>query len=287
MTRGDAILRHRRTGTHRYYECKTSSVDNKGWRDGWPYAIQVMAGVLGAERNHAIKIDEVEIQGFIKGQFKSSYDTDTKSYSGPKYQQSILCYGYRRPANPPIQDEEWAAKYEFKDPITGGNRKLGKSFQRALVSELPKELWHGKALSVSQYWVDWLLPTGVLDDAVVSVGPMYRQDAMLEGFIRQTVAEERKIQESLFSLSDLGLAWHDPRFQAALDEHFPRALGKACLSYFGDACEHKKTCWYEAGWDQPELQGMGARKPHHELELIQMRARGLAPDGLFDDEDED
>jgi hypothetical protein len=51
--------------------------------------------------------------------------------------------------------------------------------------------------------------------------------------------------------------------------------GDACHQYFGETCSKLALCERTPGWERPETIGYVPRKPHHEPELAQMRARGL------------
>lgn len=281
MTKGDCVSRHRLTGQVRYDEFKTTADATLNWREAWQYRAQVLTGVLGAEAHLGVRVDEVRIQAWLKGSYRAAYNPETKSNTGPRYQQSPLVYGYRRAANLPLWDEDWAASLSLPpDPITGKGKRLGKEYQRAGVWELPADLWQARgALSPSHYWCRWL-GAEKLAESYAEVGPLYREDWRLESQIRQIVAEERRVQVGVWAVYDAlaeAGAYADDRVQAALDTHFPQAGGDACHSYFGSTCPKLGICKRADGWDDPARVGYLIRRPHHETELAAMTARGLAP----------
>lgn len=276
MTRGDAILRRKAAPhTYAYWEFKTTSTDSKGWEEQWPYRIQVMAGVLGAEARLGQRVDEIYISGLIKGRHEAEYNYETKSKSGLKFQNSPLVYGWRRPANPPLLPEDWAHSYNYVDDL-GKNRRLGKDYARTPVWMLPEAWWaQGGALSPSDFWCRWVHSTGVLGEQVRTIGPIYRQDRMLARFTGSLVAEELRWNKVLWAVYEAGGEWAAPETQAMLDREIPQTFGGACLSYFGEKCPYESLCYYHEGWQQPEHLGFVPRRPHHTPELDQAVSRGL------------
>lgn len=293
MTREDAIWQHRTTGVYSYHEFKTTGDANKGWEDQWAHRVQLVAGVLGAEQRLGATIDEVYVHGLVKGRFQSEWNAEERKASGPKYQNSPLCYGWRRPANPPLDLEDWQLTHGYVD-VAGKNRKLGREYQRAGIWEMPYEFWHPEGtdtLSVSDYWVRALAPTGKLADCFKLVGPIYRDDARLRQFIRTVVAHEGRWQDTLWALheaAERGETWVTEAGQALLDTLIPQSRGDACQSYFGDTCQFLGLCNQAPGWEDPALMGFIPRRPHHAPELDQMVSRGLAlPDAALADGPED
>lgn len=281
MTKADAIGRHRITGTHRYDEFKTTSDASMNWEAAWQYRAQVISGVLGAEQRLGATIDEVWIHGLIKGSHRASWDPELKKAAGEKYQQSVLCYGWRRPANPPLYDEAWAHSQKLPpDPITGKGKRLTKDYVRTGIWELPSTLWSSQgALSPSHYWCGWIRGEGLLAQQYKAVGPIYREAWRLESFIDQLLGEEQRTQVGVWAIYDAiaaaGGDYAHPDVQRVLDRHFPQAGGDACHSFFGAQCPNLRICKRQDGWDDPGRVGYLPRRPHHAPELDQAIARGL------------
>lgn len=289
QTRGDVIAERREDPrTLSYHECKTTGQASQNWEAQWAYRVQLVSGVLGAERLLERRIDEAYIHALVKGRYAAPWSPATRSATGPKYQQSPLVYGWRRPANPGLYDEEWAAEYNYTDEL-GNNRRLSKDFQRTGVWELPKALWQqGDCQSPSDYWTRWISPE-ILAAQVRVIGPFYREDWKLERFTRQLTAEEARWQQilwALYELTEAGHGWGDPPFMAELDRLVPQATGGPCSNHFGAVCPFTRLCFAEPGWQDPALMGYLPRRPHHQPELDQAVARGLLvpEEGLAEDE---
>lgn len=293
MTRADFVAQHRLSLTYAYNEVKTTSDASMNWEATWPHKVQLMAGIMGAEDALAAPIDSIYIHALVKGKRTGEYNPEFKNYSGPKYQQTPLVYGYRRPANPPMLAEAWAVSFSYVDDF-GKNRKLTKDYDRTGIWELPEGLWRENgALSASDYWTAWIAPTGTLAKSCRVIGPLSRQEWKLEQFVRQLVADESRWKQTLWELYMLsdhhGYDWGSPETERLLDEKIPQARGEACQSYFGDTCPFLQLCDHHDGWQQPELLGYIARRPHHVPERLQAEGRGLlAPEeGLGETPGED
>lgn len=283
MTRADLVAQHRLLGHYRYDEVKTTSDASTNWEAAWQYRAQVLTGVLGAEQQLGVTIDEVWIHGLIKGSFKAAWDPDTKRANGPKYQNSVLCYGWCQPANPPLSEEVWEHSYDLPpDVITGKGKKLPKTFKRTGIWEMASATWEAKAcLSVSHYWCLLLLNAGLLEPQYRAVGPLRREAWRLLSVTTQIVGEEQRRQVGMWALYDALTAvdydWAHASVIAVMDQYFPQAGGDACHSYFGSTCAYLRLCQHAPGWERPGDIGYIMRRPHHEPELDQMKARGLAP----------
>jgi hypothetical protein len=278
MTRGDCLAQHRGTGGYGYHETKTTGVASMNWEAEWPYRVQLVAGVLGAERRLGITVDEVWIHALIKGRFDSTWDPEQGKAAGPKFQNSPLVYGWHRPANEPLAPEEWQASYNYVKP-DGSRGRLGKTYARTGIWELGTP---AGCLSPSDYWTRWIHPTGLLGESYRLIGPIYRQAWKLDTFLRQLVAEERRWQDGLWKLHDVAASPDDRTI--LLDRHFPQNRGAACHSYYGDTCPFLPVCERKEGWEDPALLGYLMRRPHHQPELDQAVGRGLLPpdDGAAD-----
>lgn len=277
MSRGDCLTERRATGTLAYHDFKSTGMNSGNWRDTWYHRVQVMAGVLGAEERFGKLADEVWIHPLYKGAHKAEWDPIAKAAVGPKFQNSILCYGWYREANPPLQASEWAAQYDYVDE-DGKKRRLGKDFKRRGVWLLEPELWQQEGIySPSHYWVSWVAPTGALQSVWEPIGPIFREQWKLDQFLAQMVAHEQGWQQILWRLYESGLGWETAECQALLDQLVPMARGEACQNAFGDRCPNLRLCNREPGWETPELLGYLPRRPHHQPELDQAISRGLLP----------
>lgn len=291
MTRGDVVARSRETGTYRYDDFKSTSQVNANWEAAWQYRTQVLTGVLGAEQYLGVTIDEVWIHGLIKGSYRSEWNPETQSATGPKYQQSPLVYGWRQPANPPLTSEQWACRYNLPpDPHTGKGRRLPKSYQRTGIWELPESLWaQPGVLSAAHYWAQYLRNDGLLGEQYRVVGPLLREQWKLDTVITQIVGEENRAQLGTWAIYQaLTLCegdWTHPSVIAAMDTHFPQAGGDACHSFFGSECSYLTLCKRAPGWEDPGAIGYVLRRPHHAPELQQALDRGCVPAAMGEAEE--
>ena len=276
MTRGDCIAR-RKSGAdaYRYDEFKTTSTATMNWEAAWPYKAQLKAGVLGAERRLEKTVDEVYIHALIKGQRRSEWNPAEGKASGPKFQNSPLAYGWRRPANPPLNEEDWAPSQYYED--VDGKRRKNTQHKRTGLWHLPESLW-GQCLSPVHFWTRWIGPT--LGQSYKLLGPIYRNEADLRSFLTQLVGEERRWQATLWQLHDAitgAGSWASPEVQEVLDLEVPQIRGDACHGYFGEECNYVPLCDHHPGWEDPALMGYIPRRPHHTPELEQAIERGLLP----------
>lgn len=282
MTREDCISESRTVaGAYTYDEFKTTGDASMNWEAQWYHQVQLMAGVLATEKRHGIQVSAARINALIKGRYDATWNPDTASKTGPKFQNSPLVYAWRRPAVPGMLEEDWQISSKYVDD-KGKNRKLSNDYDRTCITEVPESWWKGveDVQSLSDFWVRWIAPTGKLAGCFRQIGPIYRSQDKLDAFLRQHVGMERRIQEGLWALADqvaAGNDWGTPAFEAVLDAYFPQTRGEACQSFFGDTCPLLKLCDKHEGWQDPALMGYIMRRPHHEPELQQAISRGLLP----------
>ncbi len=311
MCRPDFLVETRGTHELEYHEFKTTGMDHPTFRDKWEVMIQLFAATLDAERRHQRHVQSIYVHGLIKGKRQGDRNPATGRYDyGPIRQQSILCYGYRKPANPPMEREEWAARYDYVD-AQGQNRRLAKTYQRTGVWELP-EAWIPAGWSKAAFWAAFIGPE-VRGKQLVLIGPLSRQTQMVERFTRELVGEETRWQAGLWELYDLGVSllheaygpaeigeaidlealwwetvWPDQRFQDALDRLFPRSY--ECRRYGArNRCQFEDICLLREGWQNPVGSGRFiSRRPHHRDEIEQLEERGVVlPDEGLEDEGEE
>ena len=272
MSRADVIGEHRLTGRLAYFEIKTGGMASRA--EDWETKIQFSAAVLGVEQRLERPIDESWVLNLLVGKREGAYNYETKKKDGPPLQQSIFCYGYKKPAPAPGMVDEWAAQYDYQDD-QGRNRKLTKDYRKAGVWEIDPKLTGG--LDPAEFWVRWIGPE-VRQQQVSVIGPLNRQAVLLEGFKEELLAVESDWQGKLWALYDVqtqGHEWGSGEFQSALNALVPRSW--AC-NRFGQRyqCAFVPICFKHEGWDDPLGSGRYMlRAPHHQPEREQMLARGI------------
>jgi hypothetical protein len=293
--RTDLLAEHRSSGSLAYFECKTTGWESDAWVEQWETDPQLGLGTLDAEPLWGREVTELYIVGLSKGSRKrDKYDEDDPLR---KRQQSPLCYGYRRPGNPPMQPEDWLPSYEWVTD-DGEVKRKSRAHRRTGVWELAESDWpiwrayhtQDPDMTPEEFWVRFL-PGSLLEKTCFILGPMNRQDAQLQSLRRGLLGEEHSWQETLWALYEAqqmqGLAWADPRFQALLDHLVPASW--ACRPFGRDhQCEFVPICHRHTGWEDPIGSGhYQPRLPHHAPELQQAIARGLLPAEAAEVDEED
>ena len=280
MLRNDLLARRRNASSLAYFEFKTTGWESDAWVEQWETDPQLAAGTVDVEALHGAEVTETYIVALSKGRrAKDRNETD-----GRKRQQSPLCYGYCRPANPPLAPDDWLPAYEWIN-ANGETKRASRAHRRRGIWELEKSDWPtynayrtaNPDMTPVEFWVRQL-PASILDRICFTLGPMNRQDAQLGMLLRGIAGEETRWQHALWRLYDLqqdGYAWSSPVFQALLDELIPCSWN--CRPFGKDhQCEFVPICHHHIGWDDPIGSGhYQPRLPHHEPELHQAVARGL------------
>lgn len=89
--------------------------------------IQFSAGALGASARLGLPIQEAWVVGLIKGRREGdTYNPETKRREGNPRQQSVLCYGWKKPGNPRWRLRDWQVSYDYVGE-DGKNHRLGKA----------------------------------------------------------------------------------------------------------------------------------------------------------------
>lgn len=293
MCKGDFIAETRLTHELEYHEFKTTSMDSITFREKWEVQAQLIATTLDVERRYGRQVQSVYIHGLVKGRRQGEYNPDTKKYDGGGLrQQSVFCYGYRKPANPPMEREEWAATYEYWDDFEGKLKRLGGKFKRAGVWELPDSLVP-EGIGKAEFWAKWI-PDEARKKQLIMIGPLSRPSGMVEHFLTECEGEEGRWQAGLWQLHDCAveilagyhdatadhfwqLVWPNAQYQRLMDLTFPRSY--ECRRYGArNRCQFESVCFDREGSLDPIGSGQFiARAPHHEDERRQMIERGLAP----------
>ena len=289
-------------GSYGYHEFKTVGQAGDWWIGQWETKIQFALGIVGAERRLNGKISEMWVHGLIKGKREGAYDWQTKKKDGPPMQQSVYCYGYRDPGNPPQIMPDWKPKYEYTDDF-GATKRVGKKHKKAGIWEPELEIAQEAArqgMSPVEYWLRFYLNPALIAEQYVLVGPLNRQDVLLEEVIEELIAHENGWKDKLWQLhakrEELRYAVPGreltdaeieacPDYQALLRFLIQRSWACRRMGQKYE-CEMVPYCFKQQGWQ--DLLATGnfiPRRPHHLPELQQAIERGLLPpdEGLADD----
>lgn len=264
QTGPDFIAQHRTTLSYEYWEGKTRGAPlTDAWAESYETRVQVQLGTLGVEQKYGIEIENVYLYGLCKGQYRKSKELG-------EYQDSRLTWAWRKPADPPLQAEEWAYKYEWWDESEQRMRRLGKGWQRAWVGEFEGGL---------PAWVRHLTPD-VVKDVLRVVGPLPRNQVIkrhaLKQWINKTYQNRQAVLHIWQELEKANFDWTAAPVQDLLDWYFGQSWD---CQRFGRRykCEMAPICHRDSGWQDPFSIGFVPRRPHHPGELEQAVARGLIP----------
>lgn len=277
MARPDLLTRSRtRPDSYQYWEYKTTGRVTKAWQESWETKVQFHAGVVAVEQRLGIRVDETYVVGLYKGDRRDNRE-------GVRQQSSVCCYGYKREAKPPHQEEGWEALFE--DP--------GRTPQRLSWQQWKKTpIWTQEfepGFDPVEYWIRWLTPE-IRAQQLAIVGPFNRQEILIEGFFRELVPAETRWQQGIWAvyeaLSTNDWEWSHPSVQAVISEHFQRSW--ACRKFgLEHECQFKGLCFQHEGWQDPLGSGKFVlRRPHHEPELQKAIAAGvIPPEDEYEEED--
>jgi hypothetical protein len=293
MGRLDFILRSHATGELAYNELKTAGQISRGWEEQWADKVQFVIGVSGAERRLEEPITAHAVYGLVKGSRRHRFYKPGEGGSGPIIQDTVLVYPYCREGNPPMQEEDWQVEYEQTDELTGKTTRLGKKYQKKLLTENRDAIAAAEenGMPLGEYWCR-IAPPAVRKKHITHIGPLRISPIMKGKLLRQVVAVERDWQRRAWAIYEAfdtaDGQWADPHFQATLDEHAPCSW--ECKKFTSrHACQFHRMCFEEAGWDEPLEGGYYIpRRPHHAAECQQAEDRGLLlpEEGIEEDEPE-
>jgi hypothetical protein len=290
--RTDLLAQRRGGQSLAYFECKTTGWESDAWAEQWETDPQLALGTVDARELWGAEVTELYIVGLNKGRRqRDRYDPDER-----KKQLSPLCYGYCRPSNPPLQNDDWLPGYEWTTP-EGETKRASRAHKRRGVWTLDDSDWptyqayrtQNPNMTAAEFWTRWL-PEGMRDKICFILGPMNRQDQQLASLLRSMAGEESRWQTVLWDLYELqsqGYSWASPEFQAMLDARVPCSW--ACRPFGKEhQCEFVPICHRHVGWDDPLGSGQyQPRLPHHTPELQQAIARGLLPGEAAEAEEEE
>jgi hypothetical protein len=284
MLRTDLLAQRRGGQSLAYFEAKTTGWGTDAWAEQWETDAQLALGTVDARELWGAEVTETFIIGLFKGgRQKDRYGDSTDER---KKQQSPLCYGYCRPANPPLQSEDWLPSYEWTD-ADGTVKRASRAHRRKGVWTLEDSDWstwrayqaQDPGLTATEFWTR-MLPASLLEKICFILGPMNPQAQQLQAVLRGFQGEEERWQQTLWSLYAVqqhGHDWASDEFQAALDRLVPCSW--ACRPFGKEhQCEFVRICHRHTGWQDPMTNGFQPRLPHHAPELEQAIARGLLPE---------
>ncbi len=279
-----------RPGVVAYWEFKGTAATGERFDTQWETMPQFPLGALMESKRLEVDIQECWVIGLVKGRREGdTWNPDTKTREGIRRQQSVLCYGYKKPGNPPFEEEDWQAEYDYKDEWGKGHR-LGKAYQKEGIWALAPQL-AGSPVTPSEFWCKWMAPE-TLGKQIALVGPLPVNPIISAHIVEELVAEEQRWKQIQWQLADAieasGWDWTHPTYQQALRRLVPRSW--SCRRYGKrHQCQFVPVCFEHEGWQDP-LAGdrFIVRRPHHKNEMAQMEARGLTPpEGWAEDEEED
>jgi len=170
---------------------------------------------------------------------------------GNAWSPSPLIHAYIRESAPPMQKEDWQAKYWLPPTSIGGKkRSIGRAYSKQRVCE---------RRSIAS-WV-WEMDAAVCAESIIILGPFNVVSEKTQQFMRGLPKHEQRWIERLGNLD--WTQWADPNFQYLLDDRFPRTFN--CYSY-GSRCSYYNLCFKGPGWDKPFDNGYVEREPHHSQE---------------------
>lgn len=281
MSKPDLITRSRtRPDSYQYWEYKTTGRITKAWQESWETKIQFHAGIVATEKRLGIRIDET----FVIGLYKGSRESDKE---GGRYQSSVCCYGYRREAKPPLQEEGWEALWD--DDQRTPKRLDWRTWKRTPIWT-QAGFTDGHGMDPVEYWMRWI-PSYVREKQVAIVGPMNRQEVLIENFFEALPHAELRVQQGVWAVYQALEAndwrWSAPEVQATVNQHFERSW--QCRKFGSDHdCQFVPLCFQKEGWEDPLGSGKYVlRRPHHEPELQQALNAGVLPsdEGMEGDEE--
>ncbi|KKL91020.1 hypothetical protein LCGC14_1898840, partial [marine sediment metagenome] len=184
MTRLDWLV-ERRSDKRLYIEnFKTTKEANHFWVKQWPYDMQTISEVLPVEAERGVKLGGVLIEGLVKGRKSVQYPRE----SGNWYHSNVLTWAWRKVGSPPLEEEMWAARYEWEED--GRKRRLGKGWQRV-------PAWRDYPGGIKA-WVEWVLQydPAAAEGCFVSIPPILRDEHEIEEWKASTVRQELDVRHA-------------------------------------------------------------------------------------------
>jgi hypothetical protein len=296
QSRPDLLLERRIDHAWAYMELKTAGTAWRNWSNQFETSIQLLIGILGAEKRHGVEITHCRIDGLVKGRRSRDYPYED---SQPKTQQSPLCYAYWEAPNPPLTIGDWlpASSYIDREGIRHSvPRGRDSRYKRIGLWEAPEEAFPNKPpeMSRSEYIVKYWAENYPhhIERCIAAIGPIPKKRDQLDKGLRALVANEQLWMERLWRLHEWRLAngnkgWGDPDYHRFLETVVPRSWH--CWPYDGQPCPYLPLCFEEGeGWRDPTAGAFIERTPHHTAEYQLAESRGWKPpEGLPEESGED
>ncbi|KKM24738.1 hypothetical protein LCGC14_1602070 [marine sediment metagenome] len=246
MTRLDWLVERKSDKRLYIVNFKTTKEANHFWVKQWPYDMQTISEVLPVEAERGVKLGGVLIEGLVKGRKSVQYPRE----SGNWYHSNVLTWAWRKVGSPPLEEEQWAARYETVDE-DGRKHRLGKGWQRV-------PAWRDYPGGIKA-WVDWVLTNdpAVVEGCFVTIPPILRDEHEIEEWKISTVDQEAEIRLFREEVKT------DPRMLPIL---FPKHTANGnCVR--PSECPFLDCCWGVSG-DDPLGSGRFQRRvPNHPQEL--------------------
>lgn len=279
-----------RPGVLAYWEFKGTGQTGEMFDTKWETSPQFALGAMMEAKRRDQEIREAWVIGLVKGRREGdTYNPELGKREGDLRQQSVLCYGWHKPANPPFEEADWQPEFRYKDEM-GRGHTLGKAYSKKGVWTLQEQLGDSP-VTPSEFWAKWLPPT-VLGKSIALIGPLNVSPVITQDIVEEVVGEEQRWKSILWELHQVlaenGYDWTSAPYQAELRRLVPRSW--SCRR-FGKRheCQFTPICFYKENWSSP-LEGgeFIVRRPHHQAEMNQMLARGLTPpEGWAEDSEEE
>ena len=250
MSRGDLICRRKSDQSVGAWDIKSSSYGfSSNEHEHW---VQMALSCIAAEKIIGEPVTHSYLIGLLKGKrdFQSKSDREE---GGLKKQNSVLCYAWHRPADPPFTAEEW--RYEY-------TREKG-------FSKVPVWMIGSDPALAVEAWVMDTMPQEEVAESLSILGPSSRQSWLEPDLLRGIEAEARRWAEPIVEREDAS-------FASVLEERFPRSWN--CYPY-GQAhgCAFIPICYHEGSVDPNDPLASGRfvrREPHHAAESIAAEQAG-------------
>jgi len=245
MTRLDWLVERKSDKRLYIVNFKTTKEANHFWVKQWPYDMQTISEVLPVEAERGVKLGGVLIEGLVKGRKSVQYPRE----SGNWYHSNVLTWAWRKVGSPPLEEEQWAARYEWEED--GRKRRLGKGWQRV-------PAWRDYPGGIKA-WVEWVLANdpAAAEGCFVTIPPILRDEHEIEEWKQATVEQEIRIKEDCARVKFAG---------QPLAVLFPKHTANGnCVR--PSECPYLDLCW-GVGGDDPLGTGRYQRRvPNHPQEL--------------------
>jgi PD-(D/E)XK nuclease superfamily len=265
LTRSDIVMRRKSDGSIFIRNLKTASrVDDK-WRSKWRYDMSTFSEALAVEEALGEPVAGTIMEGFIKG----SREAWPKG-SGDYHWSSPLIRPWKQDGEPPMTQDRWAAKYEWRctaphgfgrGKACPGNREHRLSgYHKASVSEFPDGV---------KGWIEYLFTNdrATLEEQFVELTPILRSPYEIERWKRMKLPIEVDIREHRdYLLEPHGAVYPGVDVnEDLLDRWFPMSTADGnCV--WPSECQFFSVCHGVAG-DDLVGNGFSPRRANHPTEF--------------------